>query len=238
MHIRPVRTRIFKEHENLAEFIAKYFKKIPEQTVLVVSSKIVALSEGRTIASVRPPEVEQMRERMIGKESAWAVKTKYAWLTEKDGMMMANAGIDESNTNGTLVLLPKDSFKSAAALRAALRRKYKIKNLGVVITDSAIMPLRAGVTGAAIGYAGFKGVREYRGKKDLFGRIMKISRTNVADSLATAATLVMGEGAERQPLAIITDAPVEFVEKINKKELRIAPKDDIYWPALKNLKKK
>lgn len=99
--------------------------------------------------------------------------------------------------------------------------------------------MRAGVTGIALGYAGFRGVRDYRGKKDLFGRKLKVTMTDVADSLATAATLVMGEGAERQPLAIIEDAPVEFVDGFDrltarKKEVQIAAKDDMYAPLFRN----
>ena len=110
-----------------------------------------------------------------------------------------------------------------------------MKKLGVVISDSHVAPLRAGVTAHALGYAGIKGVRDYRRKKDLSGRTMRISQTNVVDSLATAAALAMGEGAERQPLALVTGAPVEFVEKTNRRETRIAPKDDLYWPILKQL---
>jgi len=88
----------------------------------------------------------------------------------------------------------------------------------------------------ALGYAGFKGLRNYIGKPDIFGRKFKYSRTNVADSLATAAALCMGEGVEQQPLAIITEAPVDFCEWVNVNEGRITLKDDMYWPLLKNLK--
>ncbi|MES2014652.1 MAG: coenzyme F420-0:L-glutamate ligase [Patescibacteria group bacterium] len=232
MKVQPIRTRIFKRQEDLVNFVGAHLKKMPERSVLVVSSKIVALSEGR---AVQPLE-ESQKERLIKKESSWAQSAGNVWLTEKNGMIMANAGIDESNANGELVLLPKNSYQSAEALRTALRKKYKIKNLGVVIADSAIMPLRAGVVGAALGYAGFMGIRDYRGKKDLFGRTLIMSRTNVADSIATAAILVMGEGAESQPLALMTDAPVEFKEKINKKETHINPKDDIFWPVLKGVR--
>lgn len=230
MNVRAIKTRIFKQKENLSMFIAEHVQKISNSSVLVIASKIVALSESRTAKTSK-------KNPLIKKESSRALKVGRVWLTEKDGMIMANAGIDESNANGEIVLLPKNSFASAERLRKTLQKKYGVKNLGIVITDSALLPLRAGVVGAALGYAGFKGVRDYRGKKDIFERKMEMSRTNVADSIATTATLVMGEGSEQQPLALITDAPVEFVEKINKKELKIAPKEDIFWPLLKRLKK-
>ena len=236
MKILAIKTRLFTAGDDLAVFIRAHVKKLPEKSVLVIASKIVALAESRTVKNLGSGQKEYAQ--LIRKESSAAKKTKYAWLTITDGMLMANAGVDASNANGALVLLPKDSFASAAALRKALRRIYRVKKLGVVISDSHVEPLRAGVVAHALGYAGIQGVRDYRGKKDLFDRTMKISRTNVADSLATAAALAMGEGAERQPIALITDAPVEFTERINRNETRIAPRDDLYWPILKNLKRR
>jgi F420-0:gamma-glutamyl ligase len=142
---------------------------------------------------------------------------------------MANAGIDESNAaNGELILLPKDSFKSAGCIRKKLMKYFGLKKLGVVITDSRLMPLRAGVVGVAFGYAGFKGLRDYRGTKDIFGRTLTMSQTNIADSLATAAVLLTGEGNEQTPLALIRYAPVVFTHASNQKELHIDPKEDIY----------
>jgi len=107
----------------------------------------------------------------------------------------------------------------------------------VLITDSRIFPLRAGIVGVSLGYAGFPGIRNYIGKKDIFGRILKMSRTDVADSLATAAVLCMGEGKEQQPLALITNAPILFTNKINKKELYIDPREDLYQPFFEKIKK-
>ena len=199
MIIRPVKTRIFKEGEDLFSFMIHYLKRPKERAIIVVTSKIVALSEKRTAII----ENDRTKERLINAESEYAIATKHVWLTIKDGMVMASAGIDESNADGKLILLPKDSFKAAGILRTKLKEKYKVRELGVLVTDSRTMPLRSGITGVALGYAGFQGIRDYRGKPDIFGRKFKFSRTNVADSLATAAVLVMGEGNERQPLAII-----------------------------------
>ena len=84
---------------------------------------------------------------------------------------MANAGIDESNAMGKIILLPKNSFKSAEIIRKKLQNKFGVKNLGILITDSRLFPLRAGIVGVALGYAGFKGIKNYIGKKDIFGRI-------------------------------------------------------------------
>ena len=150
---------------------------------------------------------------------------------------MASAGIDESNADGKMILLPKDSFAAADMIRTALKQKYGIADLGVIVTDSHTQPLRAGVTGVALGYAGIKGVRDYRGSKDIFGREFKFSQVNVADSLAAAAVFTMGEGDEKKPLAVITDAPVSFADAVDRTEVRIPLEDDMYLPFFGRLPK-
>lgn len=233
MIIRPIKTRVFCEGEDLFTFITHYFKELKEKSVVIVTSKIVALAEKRTFIAKN----EQSKQDLIIAESEIAIPTKYTWLTVKDKMVMAAAGIDESNANGKLILLPKDSYKTAQKLCITLKKKYRVKNLGVLITDSRTTPLRLGVTGVAIGYAGFCGIIDYRGKPDIFGRKLEYSRTNIADSLATSATLVMGEGNEQQPLAIIEKAPIKFSDKINRDELTIDIQDDMYRPLFSKLPK-
>lgn len=233
MEIKAIKTKVFKPNEDLFSFIENNVLKLKDGSVLVVTSKIVSLSEGR----VENIEDDKTRERLIKAESEWAMRTKYTWLTIKDNMVMSSAGIDESNANGKIILLPHDSFLAATKIRTWLKKKYQLKNIGVIITDSRLLPLRAGIVGIALGYAGFKGVRDYRGKSDIFGRHLKLSITDVADSLATAAVLVMGEGSERQPLAIISGAPVEFRDKINRHELDINIKEDLYLPLFQKINK-
>lgn len=234
MLTKAIKTRVFQEGENLFDFVTHYFKNIPERSVIVVTSKIVALAEKRTAVI----EDDTTKEKFIRSESEFAVRTKHTWLTVKDGMVLASAGIDESNADGKLILLPKDSFKTARILRKKLQKKYDVRHLGIIITDSRIIPVRAGVVGIALGYAGFRGIRDYRGTSDIFGRKLKFSRTDVADSLATTAVLVMGEGNEQQPLAIIKDAPVEFCSKTSRNELHIDIDDDMYQPLFSALPNK
>lgn len=232
MIVQPIKTKIFREGDDLISFIVKYVKKIPERSVLVVTSKIVALAEKRTVIN----DGQINKEQLIKAESELAIKTKYTWLTVKDNVVMASAGIDESNANGKFILLPADSFRSASLIRKRLKKKYSLNNLGILITDSRTMPLRAGVTGAAVGYAGFRGIKDYRGLSDIFGRKLKISRVNVADSLATAAVLEMGEGSECCPLALIKEPLIIFQDKVDKTELHIDIRDDMYGPIFSNIK--
>lgn len=235
MIIQALKTRIFREGENLFSFIQEHCPSLMERTVVIITSKIVALAERRTHPDTSPTE----RVRLIHEESSFALETELTWLTIKDGTVMASAGIDESNADGKLILLPKNSFESAWNIREQIKSAYDIKECGVIITDSRLLPLRAGVVGIALGYAGFEGIRDYRGTLDLFGRPLEVTRTDVADALATAAVLEMGEGRECQPLALITDAPCVFTDtKSSPKELHIDPKDDIYRPLFQYLDKK
>jgi len=232
MLIKAIKTSVFEEGESLLDFVCAHVKNLKENSVLVITSKIVALSEGR----VREIKNKKTREELIKAESQWAMKTKYAWLTIRDNMVIPSAGIDESNANGKIILLPSDSFKTAYEIRNKLKKIYKLKNLGVLITDSRSIPLKAGIVGVAMGYAGFKGIKDYRGTADIFGRILRHSRTDVADSLAAAAVLVMGEGLECQPLCVINDAPLEFKNTIDRNELAINIREDLYQPLFAKIK--
>jgi F420-0:gamma-glutamyl ligase len=206
---------------------------VHDKSIIVITSKVVALSQGRKIISNNPQE----KIKWIKKESDKYIKTKWCYLTLADGQWCANAGIDESNMDGQgFILWPKNPYQAAEELRSILSKRYRIKNLGILITDSRIFPLRAGVTGVALGYSGFSGLRNYVGKQDLFGRKLKMTKTNVADSLASASVLEMGEGAEAKPLALIIDAMVEFNAQTSPRELKIRPEDDLYRPLFERIR--
>lgn len=234
MKVRAIKTRLFIPNEKLLPFLDTYFKKVAEKDVLVITSKIVALAEGRIVEQWN----EKIKKEIIRSESEIMIPAKYICLTVKDKMVMASAGIDESNAAGCLILLPKDSWRIAEMVRGYFMKKFKLKKLGVVITDSRNAPFRVGVTGVAIGYSGFKGLKDYRKSLDIFGRPFHFSRVDVADSLATAAVLGMGEGNERRPLAIISGADLEFINKVNRQELRIDITDDMYGPLFQYVQKK
>ncbi len=234
MIVTPIKTRIFRENEDLIAFIRAHVKKIPERSVLVVTSKIVALAEGRVMSLAS----EREKAEVIKRESEYAIKTKWAWLTIRDGAIMASAGIDESNANGKMILFPKDCHKSAKKIYKKIKKLYKLKKFGILITDSRIMPLRSGTVGMGMGFFGFKWLKSYIGKSDIFGRRFEASKVNVADSLATSAVFCMGEGRERMPLAIIEDISVEWSERVSKKYLRIPLRDDLYRPLFVGISKR
>jgi dihydrofolate synthase / folylpolyglutamate synthase len=158
-------------------------------------------------------------------------------LSINENHLVASAGIDESNSNGYYSLWPKNLQESVNAIREFLVRKHGVKRIGVVLTDSRIIPLRWGVTGFAVAHSGFKALNDYQGKPDLFGRIMQVEKLNISDSLASTAVLLMGEGAEQTPLAVITDVPMVTFQDRNPSDeelhaLKISLKDDVYATML------
>lgn len=229
MKLTAVHTDIFHPRENLPAFIVRHLPSVPEKSILAVASKLLALWKGEIV----PYESPAQKEELILRESTAALKTPLAWLTVKDGMVMTNAGIDESNADGKLLLLPKNGYVAADELRQTLRARWNVTNLGVLITDSMILPLRAGVTAAAVAYAGFRGVKDLRGTPDIFGKKLEVTLVNAADSLASAAALCMGEGNEQSPLCVIENAPVKFSDVINAAEIKYPVENDLYTPLFK-----
>jgi len=235
MKVTAIKTNIFREGDSLLSFVQTYVPRIVEGSIIAITSKVVSLAEGRVVVHGTAQETK----RFIEKESEMAIQTKHVLLTVSQGTLMANAGIDESNANGKLILLPKDSFKSAKKLWNTLRKTYKVKKLGIIITDSRTFPLRAGATGIALGYAGFKGIKDYRGTPDIFGRLFKVSRANVADGIAAAAVLGMGEGREQTPLVVIEGVKgLTFTERVDRNEIKIPIEDDMYLPLFAQFFKK
>ena len=190
--------------------------------VVAVAQKIVSKAEGRRVllATVTPSPraVELARQaskdprvvELILRESRAVVRVSPGVIiTEHNtGVVLANAGIDRSNLEGSddaALLLPVDPDASAAALRDRLQRDFGVA-LGVLITDSIGRAWRLGTVGTAIGCAGVLALNDLRGQKDLFGRTLQVSEVAVADSLAAAAVLVMGEAAEGTPLVLIRGA--------------------------------
>jgi len=124
-------------------------------------------------------------------------------LCMKNGTLLPNAGVDASNAPlGCVTPLPKDPDRSALAIRNAVEDRCRVK-IGVIIADSRTHAMRRGCSGVAIGAAGITSVIDDRGRSDLFGRKLEVTKRAVADNIASAAELVMGEADESTPGAII-----------------------------------
>jgi coenzyme F420-0:L-glutamate ligase/coenzyme F420-1:gamma-L-glutamate ligase len=243
-----LRLPVVRPNDDLTKMIVRASKRsggFRNGDILVVSSKAVATAEDRLVrlGEVRPSGMARdlakragvsprLAEIVLGEADEILGAGGGAILTLKNGVLCANAGVDLSNAPpGYAVLLPADPNASAERIRREVL-KMTGKKVGVVISDSAVRPLRRGTIGQAVGFAGFEPVVDCRGDPDLFGRRMRLTFVALADLLASAAELLMGETAGRTPAVIV-------------RGLRIAPSDrpglsptvrkdeDLYSPVLR-----
>ena len=193
--------------------------------IVIVSSKVISYCEGRLVdlSEVEPSEraIEIGRKYGLDEKVAELVLREADkvlggccgfLLTLKFGILCPNAGIDFSNApNGFAVLYPRDPVKSAKTLRKELEKM--VGKVGVVISDSRILPLRRGVSGIAIAACGFEAIVDERGRRDVFGRELKSTFRNIADMLASASQLLMGEADELVPAVLARGLKVRFVDE-------------------------
>ncbi len=241
MKITAVAThKITIKDKNIFQILDRYIKLLKENSILVVTSKIVAICEGRV---VKVGSID--KQKLIGQEADYYLLpslSKYNMtLTIKNDLLIPTAGIDESNGHGYYILWPANPQKTANKIRQYLRRKFSLKNVGVIITDSRSYPLRLGTAGFSLAYSGFKALNSYINTPDIWGKKLRVTMANIADSLAIAAVLVMGEGKEQTPLAVIENIPFVKFKKSNptKKELmelKVQLEDDLYEPLFKKVK--
>src|SRR3989344_477161 len=182
MKARAIKThKVTPEKDrDLYAILDRYLPKVKEGSVVAITSKIVAICEGRVF------KIGTMnKDELIKQEAEYYLPPgeNGFYLTVKYGILSASAGIDESNGNGYYILWPKDPQKTANEIRTYLAKKHGLKNVGVVICDSKITPLRWGVTGVSITHSGFAAMNDYIGTPDIFGRELKFTKTNIMDGL-------------------------------------------------------
>lgn len=236
--------------DNLLSLIKESFLankiKIKEESIIVVTSKIVAIGQGRCIKIDQSLSAEQQRivkDKLIKQEADFFIDRKYVpnqrvVLTIKNNIVIPTSGIDESNANGYYILWPKKPFLEAKKIHQFIKKEFGLKKVGVIISDSHTLIMRLGIGGFGMAYYGFYPLRDYRGSKDIFGRKLKMTQTNIVDSLADAAVFQMGEGKEQTPIAVVEDVlGIKFGFNSLKKDPLVIDKNiDIYAPLLKNAK--
>ena len=211
--------------------------------ILVLAQKIVSKSENRfvnlsqVIPGKRAIEYAELTDKdprfieLVLQESSSVLRTRPGTIIveHKLGFVCANAGIDHSNVEGNwgnaddwVLLLPEKPDESAENIRNALESFFHVR-VGVVIIDSHGRAWRNGTVGVCIGISGIPGLVDLRGKEDLFGFKLKITQVGAADELAAAASLVMGQAAERIPAVIVRGFPYELREGSLSELIR--PKD-------------
>jgi coenzyme F420-0:L-glutamate ligase/coenzyme F420-1:gamma-L-glutamate ligase len=210
--------------------------------VLVIAQKIVSKAEGRYIdldqivPSPRATDIARQCEKdprlieVILSESSEVVRVRPGLIITRHrlGFIAANAGVDRSNVAPEgierVLLLPIDPDRSAAQIRSALRDRFGI-DLAVIIADSHGRPHRLGTVGVAIGLAGLRGVEDWRGRKDLFGYTLQHTEVGLADQIAAAGTLLLGQAAESIPAVIMRGVLFEPREGSAREIIRPAEMD-------------
>jgi coenzyme F420-0:L-glutamate ligase/NADPH-dependent F420 reductase len=221
---------LFAPGDDLAGAIVRALREagraLADGDVVVVAQKAVSKVEGRivTLSDVEPGPAARAAAAKAGKDPVYAelvlresqelMRTAPGVIVARHrlGHVLANAGVDASNVSAEggerAVLWPADPDASARALRAALEAWSGVR-LAVIVSDSFGRAWRIGTTGTAIGSAGLRPVRDRRGESDLFGRELVSTVVGVADEIAAAASLVIGEAAEGTPVAVVRGAPYE-----------------------------
>lgn len=241
MKVTPVKTRKVEPGSgDIFGLLDDSLKNLSEGSIVAITSKVVAICEGRVV-----PIGKEDLQKLVIQESDYYLPlslNKFGFsFTIVHNTLIPRAGIDESNGNGNYILWPENPVESANKIRDHLIKKYDLKKIGVVITDSTARPLHYGLEGTAIGYSGFLPQNDFVGKPDLFGRNLTVTYPNIADSLAAAAVLVMGESNEQMPITVIEDVPfIEFQDRNPTKEeldkfYISMDKDDLFDPFLKNM---
>lgn len=242
MIVTPIKTDILHINDDFFNFLNKFIPTDLENKVLVVTSKVLAMSEGSVVKPSgkfdKPSdEVHEIAKKLVDRYTEPTDSKYNIMLTVIHNCLLMNGGIDSSNSQGHFILLPKDPYKWATDIWNYLRKKHNLKNFGVIVTDSRAFPFKWGSIGTALAFCGFKALHTWVGEEDLFGRKLEMTYVGVAEGIAIAAVLEMGEAAEAQPFCLVENiSQIEFVdEPVSKEEidfLNIDIEDDAYAPIL------
>ncbi|RLI34272.1 coenzyme F420-0:L-glutamate ligase [Candidatus Bathyarchaeota archaeon] len=251
MEIIPIKMPFIEKGDDIIAIFLDVIRdkglELEDGDVVAFADKIVAISEGRVInfESVEPSEKAKALAELYKLEPSFVEVVlreadevlggvARALLTLKNDIIIANAGIDHKNAPlHSAALWPSNPNETAAKLRGKLESTTR-KRVGILLVDSHVAPMRMGTLGFALGIAGFRPVKDCRGMKDLYGKPLRITRINLADDLASAAHLVMGETTERIAIAIIRNSKIIITDDYDPREV-VIPKEECLF--MKNLGK-
>jgi coenzyme F420-0:L-glutamate ligase/coenzyme F420-1:gamma-L-glutamate ligase len=238
---------LMKKGDKIAQLVVNAAEKqrtpLQDKDVVVITHKIVSKSEGSTVnlddvtPSPRAKEIAQktgkepaLVEVILGETKEIVRIGSNSLITEtKNGIVCANAGVDKSNIEGekNIALLPRNPDATAQQIRQEIKTLTN-RDVAVIISDTHGRPLRMGEINVAIGVAGIKPTRDRRGEKDMFGYVLRVKQTAVADELASAAELLIGQASEGIPVVIIRGYDYQPTENVSAKEL-IRPKEEDFF---------
>jgi len=233
--------------DNIGQLVCEAAKKqntpLQENDIIVITHVAVSKAEGNVVNldEIIPSEKAIEIARIVDKEPAMVevilretkeivrIGPNSLIIETKNGIVSANAGVDRSNVEGerNVALLPQNADASAQAIRKEIKNLTGC-NVAVIVSDTHGRPLRMGEINVTIGIAGIKPIRDRRGEKDLFGYVLRIKQTCIADELASAAELVIGQANEGIPAAIIRGYKYQKSETALAKELTRPKEKDLF----------
>lgn len=244
MYVVAIRTPITKKEDDLVTIVLKSLKEhkieLEDGDILAISSKM--LSSMISLREVSPSKkarelgnqysLEPEFAELVIRESDKIYGGVYkAILTLKNGILTVNGGVDKKNApEGYATLWPSNPKSLANRVRREIRQRSR-KRVGIIVVDSQVVPLRMGTRGLALTVSGFKPIEDCRNKRDLFQKTLAITRHSIADDIASAAHLLMGETNEQTPVVLVRDAPVIFQE-CDEGEMKISPEECLYMNTL------
>lgn len=240
MKVTPYKTKKINSGDKIFDVLEDFLPKLHEKDVVIITSKIISITQGRIVLN----DGKINKSKLIKKEADYFLPEKYTnfgvHLTIKNNIIIASSGIDESNGDGYFILWPENLEQTTNEIWKYLKKKHNIKKLGVIVTDSRLSPMRRGVTGVGLSWCGFVPLRNYIGQPDIYGKPLKVEKTNIVDALASAAVLEMGEAYEQTPLGIISDiGQIEFLDRTPSKEeikeMTIELGEDVYSGLLNSV---
>ncbi|MGD8565506.1 MAG: coenzyme F420-0:L-glutamate ligase [Candidatus Bathyarchaeota archaeon] len=256
MKLLAIESNIVEKGKDIVAMISESLEKrgldLEDGDILALASKIVSYAENRVInlEKVAPSErAKQLADRyclqpeftetILQEADEIYEGVNGAILTFKNGVLTVNAGIDNKNAPlGEAVLWPANVKRSVKNIQSRITRLYG-KNVGILIVDSSLRPLRLGTNGLALAVAGFEPIIDLIGKTDAFGKPIKITRHAFADDLASAAHSIMGEAAEKTPIVLIRNAPIVLNKKAyDSKDMMILPHNCVFMTNIKSAHKK
>ncbi len=241
MIVKAIKTKKIVGGDKLFEILDESLPKLKERDFVVITSKIVSITQGRVVKN----DGKITKFDLIKKEADFYLPEEYVnygiYLTIKNNIMVASAGIDESNGGGYFILWPENIQKTVNQIWQYLRTKNKIKYLGIVVSDSKIIPMRKGASGVGLSWCGFEPLRNYIGKPDIFGHNLRVTKSSIVDGVAASAVLNIGEGKEQTPIAVVSEVEnVKFVHRTPTKaelqEMSIPKNEDVYGKILDSVR--
>jgi len=221
---------------------------LEDHDIVIISSTVVSKSENM-IRSIRDlPVTERAKniallnnvepgfaQSVLNESIEVLLESPFLLVRLKNGSICVNAGIDHSNVEGSdnILLLPEDADESARKIKDSLF-ELTGKKVSVIITDTNGRAFRIGQTGAAVGIAGIIAMRDWRGTRDLFGRVLEVKNEGVVDELAGFANLLMGEGDGGTPVVVIRGLEM-YHESYGIRELLRPENEDVIRKALRSL---